>query len=363
MDKTRVLLADDHAIVRAGIGKALSEVDGLEIAGEVGDGPALFDALARLCPDVLLVDVAMPDFSPVADVRRIRNTYPALKILVVSAYDDDAYVVGLLDVGVNGYHLKDQPLCDLRLAVQRVLAGERWLSSPLVDKLLRQRAQHAAAPPLPHLTARQHDLLYRLRQGYDNAAIARAMNISVKTVENHLTRLYRQLGVSSRLEAVAYVVAQPEVLAVAGKAAQADRELPAQDTSLRVLLVDDNARYRGQLRRMMGKACTQSLIYEADSMREALRLAGQHSIQLALVDVVLGHDSESGIQCVRRLRALDPQIRVVLISAYPDREFHRQGLEAGAVAFLDKKDLDVATLCQVVDDVIAMESAESQDRR
>ena len=103
----------------------------------------------------------------------------------------------------------------------------------------------------------------------------------------------------------------------------------------------------------MGKACPQSLIYEADSVKEALRLAGQHPIQLALVDVVLGPDAESGIQCVRRLRALDPQMRVVLISAYPDREFHRQGLEAGAVAFLDKKDLDVATLRQVVDDIVA----------
>jgi DNA-binding NarL/FixJ family response regulator len=120
--------------------------------------------------------------------------------------------------------------------------------------------------------------------------------------------------------------------------------------------VDDNARYRSQLRRMMGKACPQSLIYEADGAKEALRLAGQHPIQLALVDVVLGHDTESGIQCARRLCALDSQIRVVLISAYPDREFHRQGLEAGAVAFLDKKDLDVATLRQVVDDIIAVEN-------
>jgi DNA-binding NarL/FixJ family response regulator len=88
-------------------------------------------------------------------------------------------------------------------------------------------------------------------------------------------------------------------------------------------------------------------------------VAGQHAIQLALVDVVLGHTGDSGIQCTRRLRALYPQIRVVLISAYPDREFHRQGLEAGAVAFLDKKDLDVATLRQVVDDVITTAGMEN----
>jgi DNA-binding NarL/FixJ family response regulator len=187
----------------------------------------------------------------------------------------------------------------------------------------------------------------------EEVGIARAMSISVKMVENHLTRLYRQLGVSSRLEAMAYVVAHPEVLAVTGKAAQTDLAPLVKDTVLCVLLVDDNTRYRGQLRRMMGKACAQSLIYEADGVKEALRLVGQHPIQLALVDVVLGHDSESGIQCARRLRALDPQMRIVLISAYPDREFHRQGLEAGAVAFLDKKDLDVPTLRQVVDDITA----------
>jgi DNA-binding NarL/FixJ family response regulator len=353
MGKTRVLLADDHDVVRAGIGKALGGVDGLEIAGEVGDGPALFNALATVQPDLLLMDVAMPNFSAVADVKRIRAGYPSLKILVVTAYDDDAYVVGLLDAGVDGYHLKDQSLSDLRLAVQRVLAGERWVSSPLVSKLIRGKTHTQSTP---HLTPRQYDLLRMLQQGLDNAAIARAMGLSVKTVENHLTRLYRQLGVNSRLEAAAYVVAHPEVLAVAGEeAARSDPSSPPGE-SLRVLVVDDNARYRSQLRRMMGKACPQSLIYEADGAKEALRLAGQHPIQLALVDVVLGHDTESGIQCARRLCALDSQIRVVLISAYPDREFHRQGLEAGAVAFLDKKDLDVATLRQVVDDIIAVEN-------
>jgi len=352
MTKTRVLLADDHAVVRAGIGKALSELDTLEIAGEAGDGPALFEALERLRPDLLVMDVAMPDFAPVADVRRVRTAYPSLKILIVSAYDDDAYVVGLLDAGVDGYHLKDQPLSDLRLAVQRVLAGERWLSSPLVNKLIHPHKRVASVP----LTSRQHDLLRMLQQGLDNAAMARAMNLSVKTVENHLTRLYRQLGVNSRLEAMAYVVAHPEALAVAGSAAaQADHQLLSSDTTLHVLIVDDNARYRSQLRRMMGKAYARSLIYEADSVKEALRVAGQHSIQLALVDVVLGSDVENGIQCARRLRTLDPQMRVVLISAYPDREFHRQGLEAGAIAFVDKKDLDIATLRQVVEDAIPLE--------
>ena len=105
----------------------------------------------------------------------------------------------------------------------------------------------------------------------------------------------------------------------------------------------------------MDRACEQSLIYEADTVKEVLCRAKRHLIQMTLVDVVLGHDTENGIQCSRRLRTLDPQMRVVLISAYPDREFHRQGIEAGAVAFLDKKDLDASTLRQVVEDVISTE--------
>ena len=125
MNKACILLADDHAVVRSGICNALRGVPNLAVVDEVGDGPTLFDALARLEPDCLLIDVAMPQFEPISAIRRIRASYPEMKILVISAYDDDVYVQGLLSAGVDGYHLKDQPLDDLRLAVQRILAGER----------------------------------------------------------------------------------------------------------------------------------------------------------------------------------------------------------------------------------------------
>jgi DNA-binding NarL/FixJ family response regulator len=117
-----------------------------------------------------------------------------------------------------------------------------------------------------------------------------------------------------------------------------------------MLLVDDNARYRSQLRRMVGKVCAQATIYEAENTAEAVQLAGQIAPQLVLVDVVLGE--EDGIRCARRIKATSSHSRIVLISAYPDREFHRLGLEAGAVAFLDKKDLDAMALHQVVEDLI-----------
>jgi DNA-binding NarL/FixJ family response regulator len=348
MSKVRILLADDHAVVRAGIRNALEELANLEIVGEVGDGPALFEAVAQMQPDCLLIDVTMPDFEPVAAIRQIRARYPEMRILVVSAYDDDVYVHGLLGAGVDGYHLKDQPLSDLRLAVQRVLAGERWVSSPLVDKLVG-----STDVSLPSLTARQCEVLRLLQQGLDNQTIARRLGLSVKTVENHLTRLYRQLGVQSRLEAVNYVMQHPEVLVMSRQATPVppvSSETPVQQ-GVTMLLVDDNARYRRQLRRMIDKVCPQAMIYEAQNIGEAAYLAQRTAPQLVLVDVILGE--ENGIHCTRRIKALSPPSRIVLISAYPDREFHRLGLEAGAVAFLDKKDLDAATLCQIIDDVIA----------
>src|SRR5689334_23316559 len=209
MNTVRVVLADDHAVVRAGIANALKELPDLQIVGEVGDGPALVAILDETQPDCLLIDVTMPNFEPISTIRQIRAHYPDLRILVVSAYDDDAYVQGLLGAGVNGYHLKDQPLSELRLAVQRVLAGERWICSPLVEKLVRART--AGVTPQP-LTARQRDLLRCLKEGLDNQAIARRTGLSVKTVENHLTRLYRQIHVQSRLEAVNYLSQHPDVL-------------------------------------------------------------------------------------------------------------------------------------------------------
>ena len=349
VDNVRILLADDHAVVRAGLRKALEELPNLQVVGEVGNGPALLAGLSETQPDCLLIDVTMPEFEPVSAIRQIRAGYPDMKILVVSAYDDDVYVQGLLKAGVNGYHLKDQPLSDLRLAVQRVLDGERWVSSPLLDKLVSYTETSSASPTL---TTRQRDILRLLQQGLDNQSIAQRLGLSVKTVENHLTRLYRQLNVQSRLEAANYAMRHPEVLAMSGPTvipAPVASDAPLNE-HVTMLLVDDSARYRRQLRRMIGKICPRATIYGADNIEGAVRLTQQVAPQLVLVDVVLG--DENGICCTRRIQALSPGSHIVLISAYPDREFHRLGLEAGAVAFLDKKDLDAATLRQIIDDTI-----------
>jgi DNA-binding NarL/FixJ family response regulator len=343
------VLADDHAVVRAGIRHALEGLSNLEIVGEVRDGPELFSTLEQTEPECLLIDVAMPDFEPIAAIQQIRELYADMKILVISAYDDDRYVQGLLRAGVDGYYLKGESLQDLQIAVQCVLSGGKWITSSLIDKLVSPRDPD----PSPSLTARQRDLLRLLHQSLDNQTIARELGLSVKTVENHLTRLYRQLRVQSRLEAANYAMQHPEVLALSGREATASADLtklPMQE-SVSILLVDDNARYRRYLRRMIGKTCPQAAIYEAEDIDEALYMTERVTPRLILVDVILGE--EDGIRCTRRIKARSPDSRIILISAYPDKGFRRSGLEAGAVAFLDKKDLETTTLRQIIEDVVA----------
>ncbi len=348
MPPIKTILADDHALIRAGLRDALTGIPGVEVVGEAGTGPALFHALEIFQPNLLVMDVNMPEFEPVAAVHKIRAGYPSLKILVVSAYDDQSYVVGLLSAGVNGYHLKDQPLSDLHLAVRRILDGGRWISDPLVTRLVDQRALVVDSAS-SHLTRRQRELLYMLTQGFNNQKIALEMELSIKTVENHLTALYRAISVESRLEANRFASLHPELLS---PLEQGNSPSPAPRTpeTINVLVVDDNRRYRAQLSKLIGRTCPNSSIYEAEDIADAIRLGQEMLPRLAFVDVVLRE--EDGIQCARRLKVVSPATRIILISAYPDREFRRMGLSAGAIAFLDKKDIDAATVRQVVDDAL-----------
>lgn len=348
MPLIQVLLADDHTVVRAGLRNALEALPNLEIVGEVGNGLELMEALDRLHIDLLIMDASMPDFEPISAVQQIKTKFPSIKILIVSAHNDESYVVGLLKAGANGYHMKDQPLADLQLATQRILNGDRWISGTLIDRLINRQP----AVPLsnaPWLTRRQRELLRLISQGADNRNIALALDLSIKTIENHLTALYRVLGVDSRLKALNYVLRHPELLASSGHE-MVDLEPKKVERELTVLVVDDNARYRQQLGRLIGKIYPSSVLYEAENASEALTLGKQVLPQLAFIDVVL--DDEDGIQCARKLRVISPLTRIVVISAYPDREFRRQALSAGVIAFLDKKDVDTASMRQVIEDAL-----------
>ena len=182
--------------------------------------------------------------------------------------------------------------------------------------------------------------------------IANRLSLSIKTIENHLTRLYRLLDVQSRLEAATFAQNHPEILAHRGETAVSPPKTitPTTKEHISILLIDDSRRYRQQLRRMVGKAHQNVMIYEASNISEGVSIAQKSRPHIAFVDVVLG--DEDGIRCTRQLKMVNVTTRIILISAYPDREFHRRGIEAGATAFLDKKDLDVATLSHIIEDIL-----------
>ena len=252
MQNTRIILADDHAVVRAGIRKTVDQIPQLEVVAEVGTGPLVFSSLEKEQVDLLLIDVTMPEFDPIQAIKQIKILYPDIKILVISAYDDEFYVRGLLNAGVNGYHMKDQSLNDLKLAITRVLEGEKWISSKLINKL---SSSHIDKTNFPELTKRQRDLLLSLRQGLDNKSIAKKYFLSVKTIENNLSSLYRKLNVQSRLEAVNYLTRHPEIIGSSDEFSDSENITKDHEpkTGCNILVVDDNAKYRNQLIRMLVK--------------------------------------------------------------------------------------------------------------
>jgi DNA-binding NarL/FixJ family response regulator len=348
MKKYRVLLADDHAVVRSGIRNAIECLPSIIVIGEAEDGPSLMTSLEKLRPDILLIDVTMPNFEPISTISLIRSEYPMMKILVISAYDDDIYVQGLLGAGVDGYHLKDQPLHDLTLAIQRIIQGKRWISSPLVEKLVNFTFSEEK---IPSLTSRQREILILLKKGWNNQKIAYELGLSIKTIENHLTRIYRSLNVQSRLEAVNFVNNNPRILSTNGKIKNSQPDpLYGSAVSANILIVDDNPRFRYHLSRIVGKLFSNINIHEAENIDAVFDAVQTTNFELMFVDVILG--DQNGISLLKTLKKYIENTRIVLISAYPDKEFHRQGLEAGAAAFIDKKMLDSDTIRQIIGDIL-----------
>lgn len=343
----RVLIADDHEIARIGIRRKLLDTGRFDLIADACNGTELLAALKATHFDFLIMDVSMPDFDALGQIRFIRETYPGMYILVVSAYDDNAYVQGLLGAGVHGYHLKGQPIKDLALAIDQILVGEIWVSSPLINKILTKDNSGGI-----ELSVRQIDIARGLSRGLSNKDIAEELSLSIKTVENHLTRLYRQINVNSRLEAVNYLHDNPHILGKRGQTVPSVTTSPLRlsPSDGSIVVVDDNPRFRKQLVSIIGRNFPSLTIYEAAGWEELHTIANRVQPALIFMDVVL--NNEDGISLTRKLKQECQHTKVVLITAYPDREFHRLGISAGASALIDKKDLDTSTIKQIIYDVI-----------
>lgn len=199
----RVLLADDHAVVRAGIRQFLEQAPDIQVVAEADDGAIARTLIQQHQPDVAVLDIQMPQASGIEVTRWTRANYPEVGVLVLTAYDDDPYVVAVLQAGANGYVLKTSSPAEIVQAVRDVYEGKSVFNPVITQKLLSHMvSQRQALPAYEALTERELEVLTLAGKGYTNKAIGVQLGISDRTVQGHLAKSYAKLMVSGRTEAV-----------------------------------------------------------------------------------------------------------------------------------------------------------------
>ena len=210
MSRIRVLLADDHTLVRKGLRSLLDAEADLEVVGEAGDGREAVDKARRLRPDVVLMDITMPGLNGLEATRQIRHSLPAAKVLVLTVHANAEYVFQILRAGAAGYLVKQAAVAELIAAIQAVSRGETYLSaaiSPKAVEAYRRQAEAMDVEP-PRLTDREREVLQLIAEGRTNREIAARLNVSVKTVEAHRAHVMDKLGLRSTAELTRYALRQ-----------------------------------------------------------------------------------------------------------------------------------------------------------
>jgi NarL family two-component system response regulator LiaR len=206
----RIILADDHAVVRQGTAELLRQEKDLDVVAEAENGLQAVELAKRLIPDIVVMDIRMPELSGIDATKNILETMPGVRVLVLTAHEDDQYLFSLLQAGASGYLLKTAPVSELIRAIRQVHEGRSYIDPSIVHKLVeRFSARKGDTADLDEetqitetLTARELEVLNLLARGLNNRAIADALVISERTVQAHLTSIFSKMQVSSRLEAV-----------------------------------------------------------------------------------------------------------------------------------------------------------------
>lgn len=210
MQKIRVLVADDHVIVRDGICALLALAGDIEVVGEANNGREALEKVKELTPDVVLMDIAMPIMGGLEATRRIHKEFPSTRVLALTQYDDKEYVFPVIEAGACGFISKAAASSELATGIRAVYRGESFLS-PSVARLLVEEYQQGAASrdrhdPYEQLTDREREVLKLVAEGYTTQEIADMLVISPKTVEGHRTSLMAKLGIHNRTDLVKYAL-------------------------------------------------------------------------------------------------------------------------------------------------------------
>jgi DNA-binding NarL/FixJ family response regulator len=201
----RILLADDHPLIRSGLHLTLEQEEDFIIVGEAITGSEAFQLCQKLSPDVLLLDLSMPGPSPSTTVHLILDNCPGVKVIMLTAYEDEVYVRNLVRLGVAGYILKDEAPETLIRAIRAVLDGDTWYSRRVIEVLTKPNMEPGSIDKNASLTEREVEVLHLLAKGNTNGQIADILGIAEGTVKNHIVNIYQKLDVHSRAEAVAWV--------------------------------------------------------------------------------------------------------------------------------------------------------------
>ena len=211
METIRIVLAEDHALVREGTHRILEQYSDLTVIGEAADGEEALELITRLKPDVAILDIRMPKLNGIEVVRQMKEHSPNTKTLMLTAYDDDDYILALMEAGASGYLLKTAHASELVNAVRSVHLGEPVLHPAIAVKVARlwaHRRISVGQQVTEQLSLREREILELAAKGLRNKAIADKLNISVRTVEGHFNRIFAKLGISSRTEAVLYAISR-----------------------------------------------------------------------------------------------------------------------------------------------------------
>jgi DNA-binding NarL/FixJ family response regulator len=205
MSKIRIVLADDHSVVRQGFRRILEAQADMEIVGEASNGREALESAAKLSPDVVVMDVAMPELNGIEATRRMGEAAPRTRVLALSMHKDSVYVREILRAGARGYLLKDAVDEDLIAAVRAVARGEGYLSPGVADAVLTDYRQHVT-DPIDLLTSREREVLQLIAEGKTNKEIATTLNLSVYTVDAHRGRIMEKLNLHSTGELVRFAI-------------------------------------------------------------------------------------------------------------------------------------------------------------
>ena len=196
--KIKVLLADDHPVVRKGVRACLARQEQFEVIGEAGDGPEALRKARELAPDVILMDIDMPQMSGLAVTETLRQEMPELKVLILSMHSNTEYVLRIIQSGARGYVLKEAPPEQLSRAIVAVHSGETFFSPEVAQAALSQYVRTGGSQPGGgQLTAREQEVLVQIAEGLSNKEIAGKLGVGVRTVETHRERIMRKLSIHS----------------------------------------------------------------------------------------------------------------------------------------------------------------------